>query len=101
MQTTEVEELNRKMPSLEDVHDIFRKYERTIADSVLAIESVPRLGFTGHGSCLLSMTYRLGIKSEWHQGAFWSQVLTRAIESAIARGLSERVDVGSWCRWNW
>lgn len=59
---------------------------RTIGECVVAIESVPRLGFTGHHACTLQAMHELGMGTELGQGVFWGQVLTRTIEKHLVDG---------------
>jgi len=50
---------------------------------IIAVASVPRLGFNATWHCTLRAMLALGIKLEMSEGAFWDQCLTRGIEKAL------------------
>lgn len=53
---------------------------------VVAVMSVPRLGFMDNFFSAVELLARLRIPIRKTQGAFWGQCLTRSIEEAIAEG---------------
>lgn len=56
---------------------------------VVAVASVPRLGFNDNWHCTIRALMALGIKIEMVTGVFWGQCLTRGIEKAIAGGAEQ------------
>lgn len=53
---------------------------------IIAVASVPRLGFNATWHCTLRAVLALHIKMEMVEGVFWGQCLTRGIEKAIDQG---------------
>lgn len=53
---------------------------------VVAVMSVPRLGFMDNFQCMERALRPLGIGTFKHTGAFWGQTITEAMERAIAGG---------------
>lgn len=54
--------------------------------SVMAVMSVPRLGFQDNSFCVIEGVVPLGIPLQKVQGAFWGQCLERGIQSQIDAG---------------
>lgn len=54
--------------------------------SIIAVASVPRLGFNATWHCTLRAMLALHIKMEMVEGVFFGQCMTRGIEKAIAQG---------------
>ena len=53
---------------------------------IIAVASVPRLGFNATWHCTLQALMKLQIPMRMAQGVFWSACLTRSIEGAIEDG---------------
>lgn len=53
---------------------------------IVAVATVPRLGFNATWQCTLRSMLALGIRMEMVQGVFWGACLTRGIEKAIHQG---------------
>ena len=60
--------------------------------------STPRLTFTENAKALLRIALQVPMQIEWGEGAYWSHVLTDAIEKCIANGSDYifTVDYDSW-----
>ena len=59
------------------------KVLNTVQRKVVAVMSMPRLSFTDHMTCLMTEIVAHGINVKMGTGVFWSQILSRGIESAL------------------
>jgi len=53
---------------------------------VVAVASIPRLGFQAHFGVMQSALMPFGIVVNWGQGAFWGQTMQRLFEDTLAGG---------------
>jgi len=60
---------------------------KTVSMKVGAIMSAPRLGFSNNLMIATKVYAPLGVDFEIGYGVFWGQILTRMIESQLARGM--------------
>ena len=54
---------------------------------VLAVTSIPRIGWNDHWGCVQDELYPLGIRLHRSQGAFWGQCIQRAFEHSLKQGV--------------
>lgn len=57
---------------------------------IVAVESVPRLGFQAHFGLIYEALSAFGIQMNWGMGAFWDQTMQNAILETLENG-----------RWDW
>lgn len=58
----------------------------TSMPKIIAVMSVPRLGFMDNFFCAIEVAAKLRITIKKHTGAYWGQCITRSMESAIDEG---------------
>ena len=78
------------------------KTEQTVVQRTIhAVMSTPRLSFTDHMHCVMTEIVARGIFVKQGTGVFWSQVLTRGIESTLEMkgDYILTLDYDTWFRW--
>jgi hypothetical protein len=83
-----IADLTIDVPCIDPVtHPLDRFSDVTITNGkMLAVQTVPRLGFTAHMQCALLALGSLGVPLVHSGGVFWSQGIERVIEQAVDGG---------------
>ena len=78
-----------------------KKRADKVERKLTAIMSMPRLAFSDNMNCVMTEIVARGISLKKGTGVFWSQVLTRMIEEAIAGGCDYflTIDYDTWFKY--